>query len=255
MSTKNVLFDPSDASLSLTGDGVVKTIYPNGDGEDTFYQLCTKYKACGYVPCFRFKKRNHAFICYLLTFMIVALFVAIIFPLVMYKIIDSGINDSVIIDSTSATSYETWQTNTAGSGLTDVQINYIVYFFDLQNPAEVLAGQQPVVVEVGPYAYREYYYKFDISWSDDGDTVTYNNYRYYLFDADNSGPGLTEHDEILLPYPTVLGFQYLLSTLPPEVNMAFDYQIEVRGIFFYLTPCVAPRHTMISSLILVLIGL
>ncbi len=171
MSSKNAMYDgrydPHDPSTALAGDGQIKTSQSvSGDADECFYQLCTKYNGCGgWVPCFRFKDRNHAFICYLLTMMLTCLFVAIIFPLVLYAIIDQGVNESIVVDSTSAPSYESWQTNTAGKGLTDIQITYNLYFFDLQNPQEVLQGEQPVVVEVGPYAYREYYYKFDISWS------------------------------------------------------------------------------------------
>jgi hypothetical protein len=223
-------YDPHDTSTALTADGQIKMSQSvSGDTDECFYQLCTKEKSCGgYVPCFRFKDRNHAFICYLLTGMLICLFVAIIFPLFLYAVVNQGVNDSIVVDSTSAPSYESWQTNTAGKGLSDIQVTYNLYFFDLQNPEDVLKGEQPVVVEMGPYAYREYYYKFDISWSDGGDTVTYNNYRHYIFAPDLTGAGLTENDQLTLPYPTVLGFEYLLGKIPPEVNDMFDYAIEVR---------------------------
>lgn len=85
----------------------------------------------------------------------------------------------------------------------------------------MLKGAKPILSEVGPYAYREYYQKFDIEWTDDGDTVTYNTQRYYIFDQANSGYGLTEDDNITLPYPAVIGFEYLINQLPPEAEQAY----------------------------------
>ena len=54
-----------------------------------------------------------------------------------------------------------------------VKIKYGVYFFEVQNLNDVLNGARPKLVQKGPYAYDEYYVKFDITWTDGGDTVTY----------------------------------------------------------------------------------
>jgi hypothetical protein len=83
------------------------------------------------------------------------------------------------------------------------------------------------LVEVGPYAYDEYFEKFDIVWSDHGDTVTYYTYRYYVFNQQRSGPGLTENDGIRMPYPTVAGFQYIIDSFPAIVPKIVDYGINV----------------------------
>lgn len=108
-----------------------------------------------------------------------------------------------------------------------MKITYNLYFFDVQNPDEILAGEKPKVIELGPYVYNEFYYKFDIVWSDDGNIVTYNNYRYYIFDQSQTAPGLHENDNITLVYPTVIGFEYLLDKLPPEANAYIDGYIDV----------------------------
>lgn len=108
----------------------------------------------------------------------------------------------------------------------DVKITYNVYLFDLQNPTDVLAGETPVVVETGPYVYDEYFQKFDISWSDGGDTVTYNTRRWYIFNQAASGPGLTDKDMLTLPYPSAIGFEYLLDGLDPSINAALDEHVE-----------------------------
>ena len=93
-----------------------------------------------------------------------------------------------------------------------------------------MKGEKPLLVEVGPYVYNEYFQKFDIKWTDGGDTVTYNTWKYYVFDQSKSGPGLTENDEITLPYPSVIGFEYLLDSLPPSINTVLDAKIQVWSV-------------------------
>lgn len=102
-----------------------------------------------------------------------------------------------------------------------MQVTYTLNYFDLQNPEEVIAGGKPKVVERGPYVYNEYYQKIDIEWSDNGNIVTYNIYRYYVYNQAMSGPGTSEFDNITLPYAAVLGFEYLLNLVPPEAQQMY----------------------------------
>lgn len=95
------------------------------------------------------------------------------------------------------------------------------------------------MTEVGPYVYDEYYVKFDIEWTDDGDTVTYNTQKYYIFNQEKTGPGLTEQDSILLPYPTAIGFEFLLADLPPEANEAIDAYMYVSTDITLCSPAAA----------------
>ncbi len=99
---------------------------------------------------------------------------------------------------------------------------YDVYYFDLQNPDGVLAGEKPVVVELGPYSYDEYYVKFDISWSDGGNIVSYNTQRFYLFNPARTNPGLSDTDLITLPYPSVIGFEFLLKEIPEAASLLLE---------------------------------
>lgn len=112
--------------------------------------------------------------------------VGIITPLILDQVITLGIRDSVVIDSTSATNYDVWQSNFFGSG-DKSEVHYDVYLFDLQNHDAALSGSKPVVVERGPYAFKKYWNKFDISWSDGGDTVTYTNQVFFQFNPERSG--------------------------------------------------------------------
>jgi hypothetical protein len=100
-----------------------------------------------------------------------------VIPLILNKLVDSAINDSVVISSTDSPSYDVWQSNYYGSG-DKTDISYQIYIFDVQNVADLLNGSRPVVVEQGPYAFHEYFNKFNIEFSDGGDTVQYNDQRY-----------------------------------------------------------------------------
>lgn len=133
----------------------------------------------------------------------------------------------VVIDSTSAPQYDAWQNNVYGDGAEHVQIKYNLYYFEVQNMAAALSGERPKLMQVGPYSYDEYYVKFDIVWTDNGDTVTYNTQKYYIFNAENTGPGLSESDQLTLPYATVSGFNYLLSTVSEEDQMKIDHVLHV----------------------------
>ncbi|CAI5666742.1 unnamed protein product [Oreochromis niloticus] len=63
------------------------------------------------------------------------------------------------------------------------------YFFNLTNPQEVLDGERPAVVEIGPYTYREYRPMEQIDFQDNGTKVTAVNSKTYIFQRDMSrGP-------------------------------------------------------------------
>ena len=179
--------------------------------------LCTPCVCCGY----KWKNKSDKVICTLFTLAMVSLLVAICVPMIIDIEIERGIRESVVIDSPDAYSFNTWQTNIKGEG-DDVDIYFNVYFFDLQNPREMLSGEKPVVVEKGPYSYKEYFLKFDIQWTDDGNMVTFNTQKYYVFNQETTAPGLSETDNITLSYATALGFQYLLEKIPVEANAFLD---------------------------------
>jgi hypothetical protein len=118
-----------------------------------------------------------------------------------------------------------------------IQIKYYLYYFEVQNLADTMKGQRPILTQLGPYAYDEYYVKFDIEWTDDGDTVTYYTQKYYLFNKDETLPGLSEHDNITLPYVTAIGFEYLLNTIPVEADVLLDAALDVRASFCGFNIC------------------
>lgn len=63
------------------------------------------------------------------------------------------------------------------------------YFFNLTNPQEVLDGERPAVVEIGPYTYREYRPMEQIDFQDNGTKITAVNTKTYIFQRNMSrGP-------------------------------------------------------------------
>uniref|UniRef100_A0A673Y9B6 Scavenger receptor class B, member 2c n=1 Tax=Salmo trutta TaxID=8032 RepID=A0A673Y9B6_SALTR len=55
------------------------------------------------------------------------------------------------------------------------------YFFNVTNPAEVLKGERPAVLEVGPYTYREYRAKENVTFVDNGTRVSAYQPKTFVF--------------------------------------------------------------------------
>ncbi|XP_069482419.1 lysosome membrane protein 2 isoform X2 [Ambystoma mexicanum] len=60
------------------------------------------------------------------------------------------------------------------------------YFFNVTNPMEVLDGETPVVEEKGPYTYREYRPKEDVTFFDNGTKISAVNPKTYIFEPGKS---------------------------------------------------------------------
>lgn len=178
---------------------------------------------------FAIKSSYHTALYSIVTLFVSVFAIAFIIPAIIDSLVNESIDEQVIIDSTNAPNYQSWQTNVEGPG-EEIQIMYDVYYFDLQNPVGVLNGQKPALIELGPYAFNEYFNKFDITWSNDGDVVTYYTQKYYIFNQGRSGPGLTEFDNITVPYPVVIAFQYYLSLIPVSTTELVNAQLDA-GIF------------------------
>ncbi|MPC23785.1 Protein croquemort [Portunus trituberculatus] len=75
--------------------------------------------------------------------------------------------------------YEIWR-------LTPVPLFLKFYFFNITNPEEFASGQKAKLQEVGPYCYREYHEKQNISFHANN-TVTFLQERWWVWDAEASG--------------------------------------------------------------------
>nr|CAD7606429.1 unnamed protein product [Timema genevievae] len=88
--------------------------------------------------------------------------------------------------SPQAAHYEMWR-------VSPVPVTLSIYFFNWTNPHELKQpGAKPKLVEMGPYAFREYHEKVDIVWDDDNNTVSYRQVRWWQFDPDQSRGSLDD---------------------------------------------------------------
>ncbi|XP_035523779.1 lysosome membrane protein 2c [Morone saxatilis] len=79
------------------------------------------------------------------------------------------------------------------------------YFFNVTNPLEVLDGERPAVVEIGPYTYREYRPMEQVDFQDNGTKVTAVNTKTYIFQRNMSrGPESDLIRTVNIPAVTVM---------------------------------------------------
>lgn len=95
------------------------------------------------------------------------------------------------------------------------------YFFNLTNPLEVLEGERPAVVEIGPYTYREYRPMEDITFLDNGTRVSAVNTKTYIFERHMSkGPETDLIRTVNIPAMTVMD---LFKDIPVAANLISAY--------------------------------
>uniref|UniRef100_A0AAY4ER49 Uncharacterized protein n=1 Tax=Denticeps clupeoides TaxID=299321 RepID=A0AAY4ER49_9TELE len=97
-----------------------------------------------------------------------------VFPNILY----SQVKEVTVLKNGSQT-FDIWQNPPA-----PVYMQY--YFFNLTNPAEVLDGDKPAVVEIGPYTYREYRPMTDVEFLENGTKVAALNPKTYVFERNMS---------------------------------------------------------------------
>lgn len=121
--SNSFILNPDNSGFGLASkDGGSGTL----EKQDAFYSLCTTEKTCGgRLKYGRFKDRNHAIMCTLFGCMTFFVMVAVIVPLCIYALVDSGINDQVAIDGTGNPNYKSWQNNVVSPG-SDVSVLSII---------------------------------------------------------------------------------------------------------------------------------
>jgi len=133
------------------------------------------------------------------------------------QLLDDQIKKMLVVDSVSAEGYAAWQSNTDDD---DVPVWFKFWNFNLTNAADVIAsGAKPIFEEYGPWCYKELRVKINITWSDDGNEVTYWTYKYFLFDKSCTADGLSEDDPIVT---TNLAYTTFLNTIAsPDAGKNF----------------------------------
>uniref|UniRef100_A0A4W5MHU0 Scavenger receptor class B member 1 n=1 Tax=Hucho hucho TaxID=62062 RepID=A0A4W5MHU0_9TELE len=124
-------------------------------------------------------------------------------------IINDQIVKNLVIDPKNEMSYTMWK---------DVPVPFFmsVYFFNILNPTEVLAGEKPMVEQRGPYVYRKRLQKQNITFHPNA-TVSYLEYRSYFFEPSMSVGN--ESDVVTIPNMLVLGAAVMMENLPLAVRL------------------------------------
>ncbi|XP_054852060.1 scavenger receptor class B member 1 isoform X2 [Eublepharis macularius] len=100
-----------------------------------------------------------------------------------------------------------------------VPFYFSVYIFEVLNPNEVLNGMKPAVRQRGPYVYREFRDKKNITFHKNY-TVSFLEYRRFYFQPDMSNG--TEEDYVVVPNILALGGAVMMEHYPPSVRVAIS---------------------------------
>ncbi|XP_007936301.1 scavenger receptor class B member 1 [Orycteropus afer afer] len=101
-----------------------------------------------------------------------------------------------------------------------------VHFFHVVNPEEILKGGKPQVQERGPYVYREFRHKSNITFNDN-DTVSFLEYRSFRFQPARSRG--SESDYIVMPNILVLGAAMMMENKPMSLKMLMTLAFSTLG--------------------------
>lgn len=112
--------------------------------------------------------------------------IAIVYGSALPSVITSKIEDGVAICAQADVDKESY-TDQYGDCDDCTPYYYALSMFNVTNAEEYLAkGAKLKVTEVGPYVYRRRQIKVDVKVSDDGNEVSYKQYTYHQFDAEET---------------------------------------------------------------------
>ncbi|XP_038072323.1 scavenger receptor class B member 1-like isoform X2 [Patiria miniata] len=123
------------------------------------------------------KLRTRTFVIVMVIGVLMVLIGAVAIPLGFKALMDS-ILDQMMVISPKSPIYPEWQDPT-------LPIYTRFYFFDLQNPDEVLQGAKPSVVEIGPYSYKMSLPRENITFNPNSTVTSIQPYTY-VFDRSQS---------------------------------------------------------------------
>ncbi|KAM7392993.1 hypothetical protein PAMA_007895 [Pampus argenteus] len=123
----------------------------------------------------------------------ISLILSNVFP----HFIQSAVEKEVVLKNGTET-FDAWESPPA-------PIYMQFYFFNLTNPLEVLDGEKPAVVEIGPYTYREYRPMEEVNFQENGTKVAAVNTKTYIFQRNMSrGPESDLIRTVNIPAITVM---------------------------------------------------
>ncbi|XP_031830913.2 sensory neuron membrane protein 1 isoform X2 [Nomia melanderi] len=94
-------------------------------------------------------------------------------------------------------------------------LDFKIHLFNVTNPNEIMAGQKPIVHEVGPFFYDEYKQKVDQVDRDEDDSIEYRVKTTWYFNPARSN-GLTGEEEIVFPNILILSMVKMVLAEQPS---------------------------------------
>lgn len=108
---------------------------------------------------------------------IALIIVAATVPSYIINYVDEALIEAIIIDSPDAPGTENWMFNKNSPTRMEV------YLLDVLNPTEIInEGARPSLIERGPFVYWGYKQRYNLSWSQDGEVLSWREWEYYTFD-------------------------------------------------------------------------
>lgn len=137
-------------------------------------------------------RRNCCLLWFLVALLFLSLAVCVFGEWFLPRLVQKKLRDNAVVDSMEAEGFRSWEGN-ARPG--DPEVHFDLYVWDLQNPKEVAAyGHQPILIKKGPYAFKEYRKRFNVSFLEDGNVVAFYEQQYFVFDEERTAPGLGVDD-------------------------------------------------------------
>lgn len=102
----------------------------------------------------------------------------------MYFQLVSDLRKAVLLDDPTTDQFKKWELNSAAPLILST------YVFDIQNPHEILQGAKPILIERGPFVYRQYTQNYDLMFGESPEdygvnsthrTLFYRSYTWYEF--------------------------------------------------------------------------
>ncbi|XP_054003933.1 sensory neuron membrane protein 2-like isoform X1 [Hylaeus anthracinus] len=110
-----------------------------------------------------------------------------------------------LVDGTAI--YESWRN--------PIPLQFTCYLFNVTNPDDVMRGENPNLVEYGPFTYDETFEKQVIDIDEENDEITYTTRSTFAFNKRQS-LNVTSHNKVTILNPAYIGTISMLATLPPN---------------------------------------
>ena len=87
----------------------------------------------------------------------------------------SQLQKAVLLDDPTTDNFKKWELNSAAPLILST------YVYDIQNPHQILEGAKPILVERGPFVYRQYTQNYDLMFGESPEDYGVNSTRRTLF--------------------------------------------------------------------------